>query len=107
MKLAAWYRFALAIIVFSAAMFSLSNQASAQICKPVSQRTSEVGCWIIAQAPVGQLRASQTFWHLDAYPSRDSAEAAKGTKGTIVDPLGKIWLPAIASADSRPSGGDP
>jgi quercetin dioxygenase-like cupin family protein len=106
MKLAAWYRFALAIIVFSAAMFSLCNQASAQICKPVSQRTSEVGCWIIAQEPVGQLTASQTFWHLDAYPSRDSAEAAKGPSGTIVESLGKFWLLTIANADWRPSGGE-
>ncbi len=106
MKLAAWYRFALAIIVLSAAMFSLCNQASAQICKPVSQRTSEVGCWIIAQEPVGQLTASQTFWHLDAYPSRDSAEAAKGPSGTIVESLGKIWLLTIANAGWRPSGGE-
>ena len=106
MKIAAWYRFVMAIIVFSAAMFSLCNQASAQICKPVSQRTSEVGCWIIAQEPVGQLTASQTFWHLDAYPSRDSAEAAKGPSGTIVESLGKIWLLTIANAGWRPSGGE-
>src|SRR4051812_12646310 len=83
-KLAALFRIALMIAVCSAAMFSLDNQASAQICKPISQRTSDVGCWIIAHEPVGQLTVSQIFWHLDAYPSRASAEAAKGPSGTIV-----------------------
>lgn len=105
-KLAALCRLALAIAVFSAAMFSLSNQASAQICKPVSQRTSEVGCWIIAHQLVGQLTAFQTFWHLDAFPSRASAEAAKGPSGTIVESLGRIWLFTVANGGWRPSGGD-
>ncbi len=29
-------------------------------CKPVSERTSEVGCWIIVHQPIGQL-TSQSF----------------------------------------------
>jgi hypothetical protein len=48
------------------------------ICKPVSERTGEVGCWIIAHEPIGQLNQSQMFWHLDVYPTRAAAEAAKG-----------------------------
>jgi quercetin dioxygenase-like cupin family protein len=106
MKLATWCRLVLVITIFSAAMFSLGNEASAQICKPISQRTSEVGCWIIAHQPVGQLTAPQAFWHLDIYPSRASAEAAKGPSGTIVESLGKIWLLTVADAGWRPSGGD-
>jgi quercetin dioxygenase-like cupin family protein len=106
MKPPAWCRLSLAITVFSAAMFSLGSQASAQICKPVSQRTSEVGCWIIAHEPLGPLAMSQAFWHLDAYASRDSAEAAKGPSGTIVESLGKTWLLTIANAGWRPSGGE-
>lgn len=97
---------ALAMIVCSAAVLSLSSQASAQICKPVSQRTGEVGCWIIAHEPVGQLTASQAFWHLDAYPTRAAAEAAKGPSGTVVESLGKTWLLTIQNAGWRPSGGE-
>ena len=104
---AAWCRRALAMIVCSAAVLSLSSQASAQICKPVSQRTGEVGCWIIAHEPVGQLTASQAFWHLDAYPTRAAAEAAKGPSGTVVESLGKTWLLTIQNAGWRPSGGHP
>jgi quercetin dioxygenase-like cupin family protein len=105
-KLAAWYRHVLAIIVCSVAVLSLCKEASAQICKPVSQRTSEVGCWIISHEPVGQLAAPQTFWHLDVYPTRAAAEAAKGPSGTVVESLGKVWLLTIESADWRPSGGE-
>jgi quercetin dioxygenase-like cupin family protein len=105
MKLTAGHRHA-AAIVWSMVALSLSNQASAQVCKPVSQRTGEVGCWIIADEPVGQLSAPQTFWHLDAYPTRAAAETAKGPRGTVVESLGKIWLLTIEKPGWRPSGGE-
>ena len=85
---AAWCRRALAMIVCSAAVLSLSSQASAQICKPVSQRTGEVGCWIIAHEPVGQLTASQAFWHLDAYPTRAAAECRNVLRQSQLDSAG-------------------
>src|SRR3954452_7867517 len=31
------------------------------ICKPVSARTGEYGCWIVAQQPLGELTSSQVF----------------------------------------------
>jgi quercetin dioxygenase-like cupin family protein len=106
MKPAAAQRRILAAIVGAVAMFSLCGQASAQICKPVSQRTSEVGCWIIAHDPIGQLTSSQIFWHLDVYPTREAADAAKGPSGTVVESLGKVWLLSIQNAGWRPKGGE-
>jgi hypothetical protein len=47
------------------------------VCKPVSERNGEVGCWIIAHEPVGQIAQSETLWALDTYPTRAAAEAAK------------------------------
>jgi quercetin dioxygenase-like cupin family protein len=89
---------------------SLGNQAFAQPgggpCKYVSERTAEVGCWIIAHEPVGQLTVSPVFWHLDVYPTRAAAEAAKGSRGTVVESLGKIWLLTIEKAGWRPRGGE-
>ena len=38
-----------------AVLFLSCQSASAQICRPVAERTGEVGCWIIASQPVGQL----------------------------------------------------
>jgi hypothetical protein len=80
-------------LIFLLTILSLCKPSSAQSgwvgkCRPVSERTSEVGCWIIAHQPMGQL-APQTFWHLDVYSTRAEAEAAKGPRGTVVESLGK------------------
>ncbi len=74
-------------------------------CRPVSERTGEAGCWIMASEPLGQLSRSAVFWHLDTYPTRAAAEAAKGPRGTVVEALGKVWLFTIGEAGWRPSGG--
>jgi len=74
-------------------------------CKPVSERTGEVGCWVMAVTPLGKLSRSSVFWHLDNYPNKAAAETAKGPNGTVVEALGKIWLFTIAEAGWRPSGG--
>lgn len=64
-------------------------------CKPVSARTQQIGCWILADNPVGRLTNPQVFWHLDAYPTRLAAQADKGPHGTVVESFGKVWLMTI------------
>lgn len=90
---------------------AVCDQASAQpvpggVCKWVADRTGEVGCWIMAHEPVGQLTRSEIFWHLDVYPTRAAAEAAKGPRGTVIESLGKVWLLSIEDAGWRPAGGE-
>src|SRR5260370_37245767 len=102
---------ALGILLCSVIALSMYVQASGQpipggTCKLVSERTGEVGCWIIAHEPVGQLTQSQTFWHLATYPTRSAAEAAKGPRATVVESLSKVWLLTIEGAGWRPSGGE-
>lgn len=75
-------------------------------CRPVSERTQDVGCWILSNDPVGDLAGAQTFWHLDAFVTRDAAEAAKTKRSTIVQALGKTWLLTIEDATWRASGGE-
>jgi hypothetical protein len=48
---------------------------------PVSQRTSEVGCYLTATEVLGALPQGPLFWHLYLYPTRAAAEAAKGQRG--------------------------
>ena len=76
-------RICLALV--SAVLFLACQEASAQICKPVAERTGEVGCWIIANQSVGQLNKPETFWHLDVYATRAEAEAAKGFGSAVVE----------------------
>ena len=105
---ASWQRVrcALTAIACLGSALAVCGQASAQSCKPVSQRTGELGCWITVSAPLGQLPQRPIFWHLDTYPTRIAAEAAKGARGTVVESLGKVWLFTIDVAGWRPSGGE-
>ncbi len=85
----------LAIIVLPLFEFVSAHEAGVR-CKPISERIgSDPGCWIIAKQPVGNLSKPQTFWYLDAYPTRALAEAAKGAHGAVVEALGKQWLLSI------------
>lgn len=74
-------------------------------CKPASMRTQEVGCWILADNPVGQIAKSPVFWHLDAYPTRAAAEADKGPRGTVVESFKNVWLMTIEDQNWRSAHG--
>jgi quercetin dioxygenase-like cupin family protein len=100
----------LTAVLLALGAIATSDQAFAQvvqmgICEPASQRTGEVGCWIMTNKTLGQLPGAPIFWHLDAYPTRAAAEAATGPRGTVVEALGKVWLLTIETAGWRPSGG--
>src|SRR5665213_2010871 len=75
-------------------------------CKPVSARTQEIGCWILADNPLGQLAKPRVFWHLDAYPTRVAAQADKGPRGTVIESFGKVWLMTIEDENWRSSHGN-
>lgn len=74
-------------------------------CRPVKERTLDVGCWIIAEQLVGQIAKTETFWHLDQYPTRAAGEAAKGVHSTVVEALGAVWLLTIDNKEWRAPGG--
>ncbi len=101
--------FTLAVIAFSLAPLSLCNQSWAQetgvMCHPISQRTGELGCWILSDEPLGALKKQQAFWHLDTYPTRAAAEVDKGPRSTVVESLGKVWLMTIDEDAWRPAKG--
>src|SRR5260370_36223984 len=95
--------------LLSLATKQLSAQGVAtpgEVCKPASERIQDVGCWIMADDPVGQLTKSQVFWHLDAYSTRAAAQADKGPQGTDIETLGKVWLMTIEDANGKPAHGN-
>jgi quercetin dioxygenase-like cupin family protein len=98
--------------LFLASMPSWSQQTPAQAepavqCKPMSQRTGELGCWTLADQPIGPLTKSQVFWHLDTYPTPAAANAAKGPRGVVANSFGKNWLLTIEiDAWQAPAGGE-
>ena len=96
----------LCLLTFAELSSAFAQTPPRRTCLPVSERAGrEVGCWIMAIEPLGELPRSAAFWHLDAYPTRAEAEAAKGPGGTVVESLGKVWLFTIGDAGWRPAGG--
>src|SRR3984885_12680139 len=75
-------------------------------CKPASARTQDIGCWILADNPVGQLAKPQVFWHFDVYPTRVAAEADKGPRGTVIESFGKVWLMTIEDENWKSAHGN-
>lgn len=75
-------------------------------CKPVSERTQEIGCWILADDSVGQLTKPEMFWHLDTYPTRSAAQADKGPQSIVVESFGEVWLMTIADEKWRSAHGN-
>jgi quercetin dioxygenase-like cupin family protein len=75
-------------------------------CKPVSERMSDVGCWILAHVPIGSPPGTNVFWYLDRYSTPAAAEVAKGPRGTVLQALGKTWLLTIEGPDWRAPGGE-
>jgi mannose-6-phosphate isomerase-like protein (cupin superfamily) len=72
-----------------------------------SKRIRETGCYLLATESLQRLPAREVFWHLYAYPTRVAAEdARKGSAGTVVESLGRIWLFTIAGSNWRPPTGD-
>src|SRR4051812_10568185 len=66
-------------------------------CIPVATRTMEIGCYVVASTPIGDLADAAPFWHLDIYPTQSAADAARGPNGTVVASFGRVWLFTIAT----------
>src|SRR5262245_10764081 len=96
---------AAATVALAAAVMCSNALAQYGQCRPVGQRTDELGCWIIAVKPIGELPRQPMYWHLSTYPTRAEAEKAAAPRATVVESLGKIWLLTIEPAGWRPSGG--
>lgn len=94
-----------------ACLLTISQRTASQgvasgICKPASERTQDVGCWILADDSIGTPMKSPVFWHIDAYSTRATAEQDKGPASTIIDVKGKILLMTIEKENERPRRGE-
>ena len=94
-------------VVVMVATLGLSSQAFAQICRPISERTRELGCWIIVDDGVGQLPQAPMFWHLDSYPTRAArlrvSEASGGiSSSSVSDGCGRTRWISVSQAASTP-----
>jgi quercetin dioxygenase-like cupin family protein len=91
-----------------ASLVASSALAQTTGCEPVAQRAGrDYGCFITARQELGALpKDSALYWHIDAFPSRAAAEAAKASRSTVVQSLGRTWLFTIADSTWRPAKGE-
>jgi quercetin dioxygenase-like cupin family protein len=101
-RLAIAFCSSLLLLVVSRPLFSQPTDGG--VCRPVSERKTQVGCWILANDEVGVLRDPKVFWHLDVYKTRAAALAAKDAHGTVVEALERWWLLSIEPAGWRSPG---
>lgn len=94
------------MLALTAAAGAVHAQVPGGCNTPVSQRTSEVGCYVAATESLGALPQDPLFWHLYVYPTRAAAAAAKGVRATVVESFGKVWLYTIAGSEWRASSGE-
>ena len=73
---------------------------------PVSRRTSETGCYLVATTSLGILPDVSLFWHLHRFQTRAQAEAAAESRSTVVESLGHVWLYTIAEEGWKPTAGE-
>jgi quercetin dioxygenase-like cupin family protein len=93
------------VLVLATGTTTASAQIPGACTTPVTERASEVGCYLTATEALGTLGQAPVFWHLYTYPTRTAAEGAKGPRGTVVESFGKVWLYTIAEPEWRsPSG---
>jgi quercetin dioxygenase-like cupin family protein len=74
---------------------------------PVSERMGTIGCYVVANQPLGSLPDVPLFWHVYVFPNRAAADAAKAPWSTIVEAFDKIWLFSVAPRDWHAASGEP
>jgi hypothetical protein len=85
----------------AALLFSLTLSTGTAWAQPGGSGARVIGTTALAGLPPGPL-----YWHLDAYPTRAAAAAARDARGTVAQSFGRVWLFTIAEAGWRPAGGE-
>jgi len=94
------------ILLLTISQRTTSQGVASGICKPASERTKDVGCWILADDSMGTLMKSPVFWHIDAYSTRATAVEDKGPTSTIVEVQRKTLLMTIENENEHPRRGE-
>ena len=82
------------------------NPGLASWCEtPVAARKAELGCYTTAINELGILPSTPLYWHVDEFSDRESSEANRGARSTVVDGHGKHWLFTIAEQEWAPRAG--
>src|SRR4051794_33940548 len=82
-----------------------AQRRPAMCSEPRTGPADATGCYLISTEPIGAAPATPLFWHIDEFPTRSAAEAARQARGTVGEAHGRAWLLTVAGADWKPASG--
>jgi len=74
-------------------------------CLEDGLKSNEFGCLLLAKQQLARFPEGALFWHLSQFPTRKSAEAAKGPTGMVVEAEGQVWLFSFGPNGTKPKKG--
>src|ERR1044072_7395919 len=72
---------------------------------PPGEKRPEFGCFNIGTVKELHFSEAAVYWHLYAFGSRKSAEAARSATGIGVEADGRVWASEFGARDIAPRGG--
>ena len=75
-------------------------------CTEAQTMTPEPGpACLVAHQDLGPLPAEPMYWHIDTFPDDASAQAASGSRSTVIHDYGQVWLFTIETQTWHARGG--
>jgi quercetin dioxygenase-like cupin family protein len=73
---------------------------------PPGEKRPEFGCFNVGTVKGLQFPQKAVYWHLRAFGSRQTAEAARSSTGIVVEEGGRVWLSEFGAREAAPNGGE-
>ena len=73
---------------------------------PLGEKRPEFGCFNVGVVTGLHFSQASVYWHLIAFPTRKTAEAAKSASGIVVEEDGRAWLSEFGPQNTAPRGGE-
>jgi len=75
-------------------------------CTENGLQTDRIGCQLLARLLVSRFPQGPLFWHLNKFPTREAAEAAKSQAGMVIESDGWFWLFSFGPSGAAPQRGE-
>jgi quercetin dioxygenase-like cupin family protein len=75
-------------------------------CLDDGPKSSESGYFLLAKKEITRFPEGVLFWHLNKFPSRAAADAARSKTGMVVEADGSFWLFSFGPKDAAPKQGE-
>lgn len=75
-------------------------------CLEDGLKSKEFGCLLLAKMEVERFPTGELFWHLNKFPTRAAAEAAKKQTGMVIEAEGLFWLFSFGPKGNAPKQGE-